>query len=257
MFDLPGRLDEVHRVGIVFFNTGSLLAADPIEQSMTLEEMRAIVDTAHALGRRAIADGHHARGIVAALRAGADIVDSVHLYDEQTFSQIGRDQFLQSHIHGVVQAVGDRITTALNGVELCQAENITNASGHIGIQGETGALEELGANDALRGVDPTETRANLDAILVRLGERGLPTLLAGMRAPRNLGSSYAESFDRIFPDLAEAHRVALYPFFLEGVALQPTLNQADGIHPNRDGVSVIVERILPHVIDLLDRVRSG
>ena len=118
-------------------------------------------------------------------------------------------------------------------------------------------LVELGANDALRGIDPTETRANLDAILVRLGDRGLPTLLAGMRAPRNLGSSYAESFDRIFPDLAEAHRVALYPFFLEGVALQPTLNQADGIHPNRDGVSVIVERILPHVIELLDRARSG
>jgi acyl-CoA thioesterase-1 len=118
-------------------------------------------------------------------------------------------------------------------------------------------LVELGANDALRGIDPNQTRANLEAILDRLGDLGLPVLLAGMRAPRNLGSSYAESFDRIFPDLAEAHKVALYPFFLEGVALQPTLNQADGIHPNREGVSIIVERILPHVIDLLERVRSG
>jgi len=92
---------------IVFFNTGSLLSEDTVAQAMTDDEMRAIVETAHALGRKVIADGHHAAGIAAALRAGADIIDSAHLYDEQTFELFGKDQFLQSHIYGVVKAVGD------------------------------------------------------------------------------------------------------------------------------------------------------
>ena len=92
---------------IVFFNTGSLLSDDPVAQAMTDDEMRAIVETAHALGRKVIADGHHAAGIAAALRAGADIIDSAHLYDEQTFELFGKEQFLQSHIYGVVKAVGD------------------------------------------------------------------------------------------------------------------------------------------------------
>ena len=92
---------------IVFFNTGSLLSLNPVAQAMTDEEMQAIVETAHALGRKVIADGHHGAGIAAALRAGADIIDSAHLYDDETFDLFGEDQFLQSHIYGVVQAVGD------------------------------------------------------------------------------------------------------------------------------------------------------
>ncbi len=92
---------------IVFFNTGSLLSAAAIPQAMTDAEMRAIVESAHALGRRVIADGHHAPGIAAADRAGADILDSMHLYDAATFSALREDVFVQSHIYGVVQAVGD------------------------------------------------------------------------------------------------------------------------------------------------------
>lgn len=92
---------------IVFFNTGSLLSQNPVAQAMTNEEMRAIVVTAHALGRKVIADGHHAAGIAAALRAGADIIDSAHLYGDETFELFGKDQYLQSHIYGVVQAVGE------------------------------------------------------------------------------------------------------------------------------------------------------
>ncbi|MDX1401552.1 MAG: arylesterase [Kiloniellales bacterium] len=117
-----------------------------------------------------------------------------------------------------------------------------------------GVLVELGANDALRGLDPELARKNLDLILRRLEEEGLPTLLIGMHAPRNLGEDYARAFDAIFPELAETHSVSLYPFFLEGVALQPNLNQPDGIHPNKEGVGEIVERILPHVEDLLSKV---
>jgi acyl-CoA thioesterase-1 len=114
------------------------------------------------------------------------------------------------------------------------------------------AIVELGANDGLRGIDPKETYRNLDAILTRFQAEGIPVLLTGMLAPRNLGADYAEAFDAVFPRLAEAHGVAFYPFFLDGVALQPELNQDDGIHPNAAGVARVVERILPSVIRLID-----
>ncbi len=114
------------------------------------------------------------------------------------------------------------------------------------------AIVELGANDGLRGIDPGETYRNLDAILSRLKAEGIAVLLAGMLAPRNLGADYVEAFDAVYPRLAEAHGVALYPFFLDGVAMQPELNQADGIHPNAAGVALLVERILPSVVRLIE-----
>lgn len=115
---------------------------------------------------------------------------------------------------------------------------------------------ELGANDALRGVDPRQTKAALDAILDKLNARHRPVLLAGMRAPRNLGADYARAFDAIYPALASTHRVVFYPFFLEGVATDPKLNQSDGMHPAAAGVDVIVTRILPRVEDLIGRVHA-
>lgn len=117
------------------------------------------------------------------------------------------------------------------------------------------ALVELGGNDALRGFDPQTTEANLDRLLAILRERGIPVLIAGMRAPPNLGADYAGAFDSIFPRLAKKHNVLLYPFFLDGVAGNAALNQADGIHPNASGVKVIVDRILPSVRSLLDSVK--
>ncbi len=113
------------------------------------------------------------------------------------------------------------------------------------------AIVELGANDGLRGLDPKLTYANLDAILARLKERRIKVLLAGMLAPPNLGRDYGDEFNGVFPRLAERHSVALYPFFLEGVAAEPSLNQADGLHPNAEGVEVVVRRILPEVVKLL------
>lgn len=117
-------------------------------------------------------------------------------------------------------------------------------------------IVELGANDALRGVDPKETRANLSRILERLRERGIPVLLAGMRAPPNLGPEYAAAFEPIFPDLARAHGVILYRFFLEGVAAQRHLNQGDGIHPNAAGVEAVVDRIIGPVEQLIAAARD-
>ncbi len=118
-------------------------------------------------------------------------------------------------------------------------------------------IVELGANDGLRGIDPAETRRNLDAILTELGRRGIAVLLAGMLAPPNLGGEYGADFNGLFPELAEKHDVMLYPFFLEGVAARPGLNQADGIHPNAAGVGIIVDRIGPYVIELLTAIKQA
>jgi acyl-CoA thioesterase-1 len=113
--------------------------------------------------------------------------------------------------------------------------------------GTQGVILELGANDALRGLDPKVTRAALEGILKRLKARGIAVLLCGMLAPPNYGADYAAQFNAIFPDLAKAYAVPLYPFFLDGVAANTKLNQADGMHPTADGVAVIVKNIMPTV----------
>ena len=109
------------------------------------------------------------------------------------------------------------------------------------------AIVELGANDGLRGLDPATTFANLDAIVARLHEAGVAVLLTGMQAPPNLGREYGRAFAALYPRLAAKHGVVLYPFFLDGVAADPALNQDDAIHPNADGVAVIVKRMVPFV----------
>ena len=113
-------------------------------------------------------------------------------------------------------------------------------------------LLELGANDALRGLSPAASEANLDAMLKVLKERKIPVLLIGMKSPPNLGAEYVTAFEAIYPRLAARYDVPLYPFFLDGVAANSTLNQADGIHPNAAGVHKIVRRILPAVTKFLD-----
>jgi acyl-CoA thioesterase-1 len=115
-------------------------------------------------------------------------------------------------------------------------------------------IVELGANDALRGTDPTITRSALDAILARLSERGLPVLVAGMLAPPNLGDAFAGAFNPIYDDLARKYGAELYPFFLDGVAGDSRFNLQDGMHPNAAGVDIIVERILPFVETVIARV---
>ena len=102
-------------------------------------------------------------------------------------------------------------------------------------------IVELGGNDVLRGIMPSETRANLEDILRRLSDRQVSVLVTGMLAPPNLGPDYAAEFNPIYKELAEAYEAALYPFILEGVAAEPALNQPDGIHPNADGVAIMVE----------------
>jgi acyl-CoA thioesterase-1 len=180
-----------------------------------------------------------------------------------------------------ILALGDSLTAGygLAAAESfpAQLERALRAKGHAvsvlnaGVSGDTSAgglarlawslgdspaaaIVELGANDGLRGLDPAATRRNLAAILARLAERRIPVLLAGMRAPPNLGSEYVAAFDSIYPALAREYDVIFYPFFLEGVVARPELNQADGIHPTGDGVAEIVRRIVPAVERLLARV---
>lgn len=180
--------------------------------------------------------------------------------------------FGDSLTHGYGLAAGDAFPDQLQ--RALESENLAVKVLNGGNSGDTTAaglarldwsladapdavILELGANDALRGLDPQDAYENLDKILARLTAAGLPVLLAGMEAPRNLGDDYAQSFDEIFPKLAEKHKVLLYPFFLDGVALKPRLNQADGIHPNKEGVAVIVENIMPYVRELLAQIDSS
>jgi acyl-CoA thioesterase I len=114
-------------------------------------------------------------------------------------------------------------------------------------EGTEAVIVELGANDALRGTDPAVTRAALSDILTRLKTRGIAVLLCGMVAPPNYGSDYAARFNAIYPELSKSFGVPLYPFFLDGVAADAKLNQADGMHPTADGVDIIVKNILPTV----------
>jgi len=114
-------------------------------------------------------------------------------------------------------------------------------------EGTEAVILELGANDALRGIDPRVTRAALTDILTRLKARKIAVLLCGMVAPPNYGSDYSARFNAIYPELAKSFGVPLYPFFLEGVASDARLNQADGLHPTAEGVDMIVKNILPTV----------
>ncbi len=122
--------------------------------------------------------------------------------------------------------------------------------------GTDAVIVELGANDALRGIDPAITRAALSDIVGRLKARKIAVFLCGMLAPPNYGSDYAAKFDAIYPDLAKAFDVPLYPFFLDGVAADARLNQADGLHPTAEGVDVIVKKMLPMMQAFLGTVRG-
>jgi acyl-CoA thioesterase-1 len=123
-------------------------------------------------------------------------------------------------------------------------------------EGTDAVIVELGANDMLRGIDPTVTRRALEEIVRRLTERRIAVLLAGMRAAPNLGADYGRDFEAIYAELAARNGLLLYPFFLDGVAAEAKLNQRDGLHPTAGGVDVIVARILPKVEELVARVRD-
>jgi acyl-CoA thioesterase-1 len=167
---------------------------------------------------------------------------------------------------------GDAFPTKLQAA--LKAKGIDAAVANAGVSGDTASagleridwsvpdgtgavIVELGANDALRGLDPALTKKTIDAILTRFDQRHIPVLFAGMKAPPNMGVDYASAFDAIYPALAVKHPVIFYPFFLDGVAADPKLNQGDGMHPTAAGVDVIVARIMPSVVELVAKARAA
>lgn len=183
-----------------------------------------------------------------------------------------------------IVALGDSLTAGygipVNEAFPAQLERALREKGHAveilnaGVSGDTasgglarvdwsvpdntdGVILELGANDALRGIDPDITRKALEGILARLKERNIPVLLCGMRAPPNLGPDYAARFDGMFGSLAETYGAVLYPFFLADVASVPALNLSDGIHPTAAGVEVVVRGILPKAEEFISRIRQN
>ena len=183
-------------------------------------------------------------------------------------------------MEGTIVCMGDSLTAGY-GVDESEAypallEARLRAAGHryrvinAGVSGETssGALSRLdwmltldpdiviletGPNDGLRGVDPSLTRRNIEAIVAELKAREIVVVLAGMQMVRNLGPAFTDAFGTIYPDIAQASDVVLIPFFLEGVAGRPDLNQADGIHPTAEGYRRIVDHIYPYVIQAIER----
>ena len=174
------------------------------------------------------------------LTAGFGLVktDSFPMQMERTLQQTGRNvRLVNAGVSGDTSAGGlSRLTWSL-------AEN------------PDALILELGANDGLRGLDPKQTEANLDGIIREVKTREIPILLAGMRAPPNLGPEYEAEFNGLYRRLAEKHKILFYPFFLDGVAAVPHLNQADGIHPNAEGVAVIVQRMRPIILRLIGKIR--
>ena len=163
-------------------------------------------------------------------------------------------------------SVADGFTSQLEAALKARGHDVVVLNG--GVSGDTSAaalervdwsmadqpqavIVTLGGNDLLRGINPTQTHANLDAIIQKFRDAGVKVLIGGMMAPVNLGPDYRKVFDGLYPELAAKHDVPLYPFFLDGVATVRALNQNDGIHPNVEGVALIVSRILPAVEALI------
>jgi len=189
-----------------------------------------------------------------------------------------------AHAEPVIVALGDSITSGL-GVAADEAypallearlrrDGYAHRVVNAGVSGDTTAgglrrvdwvlraqpeivILALGANDGLRGQPPQTTRANLEAIVARLTAAGARVLLAGMRMPPNYGEEFTRQFEAVFPAVARRANVALVPFLLDGVAADPTLNQADGLHPNAAGHRVIADRLWPHLAPLLKKTPRG
>jgi acyl-CoA thioesterase-1 len=164
------------------------------------------------------------------------------------------DQAFPARLEAALKAKGFDVSVLNGGVSGDTAEDGLARLDWALTPGVSAVIVELGANDALRGLPPGGTEAALDQILSKLDGRKLPVLIAGMRSPPNLGPQYAASFDPSFARLAAKHSILLYPFFLDGVAADQTLNQQDGMHPTAQGVDRIVARMLPMVEQLIGKV---
>ena len=198
-----------------------------------------------------------ASGLVMPSIAAAEPVSIVALGDSLTAGYgLAPGQSFPEQLEQALQARGHDVTVANAGVSGDTAsDGLARLEWSVPAEADA-VIVELGANDALRGINPSVTRTALAGILEKLRARGQPVLVAGMLAPRNLGAEYAAAFDAIYPELAEEYGARRYPFFLDGVAADSSLNQGDGIHPTAAGVARIVEVILPDVEKLIEDAKA-
>ena len=194
--------------------------------------------------------------VLIATPAWAEQVNIIAIGDSLTAGYgLAQSESFPAQLQAALQAVGEKVKIINSGVS-----GDTSAGGRarlewaLSLQPDAVILE-LGANDGLRGLDPRETEDNLSQMIADIQKQALPVLLTGMRAPPNLGQQYGTEFKNLFRRLAKKHGLLFYPFFLEGVAAVPALNQTDGIHPNAAGIGEIVKRILPFVRALIGQAR--
>jgi acyl-CoA thioesterase I len=190
---------------------------------------------------------------VASAQADAPALKIAMLGDSLTAGYgVAPEQAIPARLQAALKAEGRNVTVLNHGVSGdTTAGGIDRLDWMLGDKPDI-VMVELGANDALRGIDPAVAERNLDTILSRLKQAKVTVWLIGMMAPRNLGPDYVKQFDGIYKKLADKYDVPLYPFILDGVAQDPALNQADGMHPNPQGVEVIVKHLLPFVNKNLD-----
>jgi acyl-CoA thioesterase-1 len=170
--------------------------------------------------------------------------------------QLAPSQSYTAQLEAALKAKGHNVVIANAGVS---GDTTTGGLSRIDWSvpdGTDGVILELGANDALRGIAPEQSEKNLDAMITRLKARGIAVFLAGMLAPPNMGGDYAARANPIYPRLAQKHGIPLYAFFLDGVATVSTLQLADGMHPNANGVATMVERSLPAIENFLEDIKA-
>ncbi|MBC2861266.1 arylesterase [Stappia sp. 28M-7] len=197
-------------------------------------------------------------GIFAALPARAEPLRILALGDSLTAGyQLPAEAAFPVQLEAALKARGHDVIVINAGVSGdTTAAGLARLDWSLG-EGADAVIVELGANDALRGLPTASARANLDKIVASLSERGIPVLLAGIAAPRNMGEEYVAEFERMYAEIAAEHDAILYPNFLEGIPISPETVLPDGIHPTQKGVAIIVERILPQVEKLIERAGAA
>jgi acyl-CoA thioesterase-1 len=197
-------------------------------------------------------------GIFAALPARAEPLRILALGDSLTAGyQLPAEAAFPVQLEAALKARGHDVIVINAGVSGdTTAAGLARLDWSLG-EGADAVIVELGANDALRGLPAASARANLDKIVASLSERGIPVLLAGIAAPRNMGDEYVAEFERMYAEIAAEHDAILYPNFLEGIPISPETVLPDGIHPTQKGVAIIVEGILPQVEELIERAGAA
>lgn len=197
-------------------------------------------------------------GIFAALPARAEPLRILALGDSLTAGyQLPAEAAFPVQLEAALKARGHDVIVINAGVSGdTTAAGLARLDWSLG-EGADAVIVELGANDALRGLPTASARANLDKIVASLSERGIPVLLAGIAAPRNMGEEYVAEFERMYAEIAAEHDAILYPNFLEGIPISAETVLPDGIHPTQKGVAIIVEGILPQVEELIERAGAA